>query len=260
MTKNERSNLFVELPRYWIRKTLGFIGLKRPPLPTGGNPQAGLIWMFPGVEGGAWQLDDVAQALRDEGFEGVIRILDWTRPLGILLNLVQIERNRRLAVEIAQQIVAFREENPDATIDLVGYSGGGGMAVMVAEALPPGVRLRNVVLVQTALSRRYDLTPALWKIDGQLVNFNAPLDWLFIGIGTLVFGTMDRVHAPSIGKIGVWADKAIRLDDLRSRFRQIRWRPEMMRLGHLGGHLSLAFYAFNRRIIVPFILAESQNS
>ena len=51
--------------------------------------------------------------------------------------------------------------------------------------------LRNVVLCQPALSPDYDLGPTLSKVAGKVVCFCSPFDAFTLGLGTIVFGTME---------------------------------------------------------------------
>ena len=180
------------------------IGGCQTPCPTSQQLSTGLIWLIPGIHGEPWMLADAQRGLRDAGVESAIEVYDWQRPglFGVLLNLIDIERNLEHAAKIAHEIETYYREHPDRPIDLVGYSGGGGLAIMAIEALPQEVRLRNVILVQAAISPDYDLSFALRQIDGGIINFHSRLDWVVLGLGTQAFGTMDRLYVPSAGKSG----------------------------------------------------------
>lgn len=212
-----------------------------------------LIWLFPGVEGGTWSMREVARAIHDAGITADIRIHNWERPLGIIRNLTAVERNRRSAQLIADWIVNYHRRYPDAPIDLVGYSGGGGMALMTAEALPPHMRVRNVLLVHPAVSPGYDLTPALQRLDGLLVNFWSELDVVMLGVGTTVFGTMDRRHGASAGMRGFDPDAAVTDPNLRPRLIQRKWTWKAAHAGHIGLHLCILLYEWNREYVVPYL-------
>ncbi len=56
--------------------------------------ERGLVWVFPGVGGGAHSVADAVRAFRDAGVESAIEIHDWHRPFGLISNLVSHERNR----------------------------------------------------------------------------------------------------------------------------------------------------------------------
>jgi pimeloyl-ACP methyl ester carboxylesterase len=231
-------------------------GCRNPPGPTARPVERGLVWMLPGVEGGSWSMGWARAAFRDAGVTGEIRVFDWQRPFGTLKNLTDYEGNRRKARQIAREITDYRQQHSRATVDLVGYSGGGGLAIMVAEALPEGVHLRNVVLVQPALSPDYDLTTALLRIDGRLVNFYSPYDWLILGLGTRVFGTMDRREVASAGKERFDLTRAVHDPVLREKIEQRGWELRMIGDGHFGDHFSILSYWWNRRYVAPYLLSE----
>lgn len=229
-------------------------GCWRPPRPTAQQLDRGLIWLFPGVEGGPWQLRAAEREFRDAGVTAAIRIHDWWRPFGMLENLRAVERNRADAARIAAEIAEFCRRRPDDPVDLVGYSGGGGLAIFVAEALADGVALRNIILAQPALSAAYDLQPALRRVTGRIVHFHAPGDALTLGAGTTLFGTMDRVYGPSAGKDGFDVARAILDESLRPRLVQIAWDESARSAGHGGAHLGMLAYEWNRRFVAPWLL------
>lgn len=230
------------------------VGCWTPPRPTDMQRDRGMIYMFPGVEGNEWSLKGAHDALRDDGAAQAIYVFNWGRVVGMLGNLMAEEGNREKANQVAQEIIAYRAQYPDAPVDLIGYSGGGGMAVFVAEALPADVRLRNVVLVQCALSPTYDLTPTLERLTGELITFHSPSDWLILGAGTEVYGTMDRVYVSSAGRVGFDLERAVRNPQLRARVRQITWSSDMLwETGHSGGHLPILSYSWNREYVAPLV-------
>ena len=231
-------------------------GCHEAEFPTIPQMDHGLVWIFPGVEGGEWSVSGAKQAFRDSGCQAAFRVHDWSHPLGIIVNLVSYERNREDAAEVAEQIVQYRRAFREGPIDLVGYSGGGGMAVMVAEALPPGIRLRNVILVQPALSPEYDLTPTLRHIDGTLVNFHSPYDYVLLGAGTKLLGTMDRKHTSSAGKNGFDLELAVPDPRLRRKVEQRTWSSEMVGTGHIGTHMGILLYEWNLRYVAPYLSPE----
>ena len=217
--------------------------------------KVGLVWMFPGVEGGPLALCEARRAIRDAGVTARIRTHDYGRPFGLLANLMAYDGNRKAAANIATQIVEYRVKHPNATIDLVGYSGGGGMAIMVAEALPIDVRLRNVVLCQPAISPRYNLSEALRHVDGRMVNLYAPNDWFMLGLGTSLFGNMDREYGPAAGKDGF--DEPLDLDEpeLASHFVQQKWTSDLIMIGHGGMHAGILGFGWNQKIVAPWLVS-----
>jgi pimeloyl-ACP methyl ester carboxylesterase len=213
--------------------------------------------MLPGIEGRAWMLSAAHRAFRDAGVDAEIRVFHWARPpLDPLKNLTDYDGNLQRAGEIANEIAVYRRKHPGASIDVVGYSGGGGLAVMVAEALPEDVRLRNLLLAQPALSPDYDLTSALSRIDGKLVNFYSPHDWLILGVGTQLFGTIDRKEVASAGKERFDLERAVSDPALRQKVEQRGWNVRMIGSGHFGNHHSILSHGWNKRYVAPHLLPE----
>ena len=232
-------------------------GCWQAPKPTVQESERGLVWMFPGVGGGPWSLQGAYRAFRDAGVDGDIRIHEWDLPgYDILGRLQRIAENRAQAARVAGEMAAYRREHPAGRIDLVGYSAGGGIALLVAAALPDDVRLRNLILVQPAVSPTYDLTAALRHVDGRLVSFNCPSDWLTLGLGTELFGTVDRQLTAAAGKDGFELETAVPDSALRAKVFQRRWSPEMLWSGHIGNHVNILLYAWNRKYVAPYLLAE----
>lgn len=251
-----RRHAAADRTRSWVialaAVTAGTTGCWKPPASMQAQAERGLVWIFPGIEGGEWPMAAAYQALRDAGIDGEIRVYNWWR-LNPLANLTEYEHNRRRAVEIASEIVHYQRQHPGAPVDLIGYSGGGGLAVFVAEALPERARLRLVILVQAAISPDYDLRPALRRIDVRLVNLYSPLDALVLGVGTSVFGTMDRKNVSAAGSVGFDVERAVSDPSLRYKLEQVPWRLEALLTGHLGTHLGKAAYEWNRRYVVPYL-------
>jgi pimeloyl-ACP methyl ester carboxylesterase len=225
------------------------------PKPTPEQTQAGAVWMFPGIFGGDWSLAEARRGFRDGGVDRAIYSFDWERLalIDFFPNLMDEPGNRERAGRCAEAIVEYAQNYPDRPISLVGYSGGAGVAVMVAEALPAEVHLHNVLLVHGAISPDYDLTAALQRIDGKLVNFYSSLDWLMLGVGTSIFGTADRRHTDAAGKVGFELDKVA--PDMRDREKveQVPWQFAQFKNWHFGNHLNMIVYDWNKNVVAPYL-------
>lgn len=219
----------------------------------------GLIWMFPGIEGGYWSMGEARRAFRDKGVDSAIITYDWDHPFWPFANLMDYKTNLQAAQRVAGDIVQYRDLYPDQPIDLVGYSGGGGMALMVAEALPVDIHLRNIVLVHPAVSGDYDLTSTLERVDGEIVNFYSDLDWFILGVGTSVFGTMDRKKVASAGKEGFDLTKAVPDVQQRRKVRQCPWSIKQLSKGRWGGHFGIHLYDFNKRYVAPLCVSPNED-
>ncbi len=235
---------------------LFLLGCWRPYAPRPAELDRGLVWVIPGINGRP-HFRRAYLGLRDGGVDSAIEVYNWHGDTP-LENLQAAEANRAAAAEIAQRIATYAVAHPGRPIDVVGYSGGGGMAPMVAEALPPEVRLRNVLLVQAAISPEYDLTRCLQQVDGKLLNFYCESDRLILGAGTMFFGTIDRKHVPSAGQQGFDVEHALPDPELHARFEQREWTLDMLFSGHLGGHRGISVYEWNRDFIAPLLLHPSK--
>lgn len=227
------------------------MGCERAPAsPADSAP--GMIYVFPGINGGDLSIALARAAIRD-GDAREIRTFRWPHAFHPLRNLTDVEGNRAAAERVAVEIATFRALHPNDPIDLIGYSGGGGIALLVAERLPMDVRVRNLILVQAAIDPRHDLGPALQHISGRLHNFCSPFDGAILGLGTRVFGNIDASHGDAAGRFGFDIDLAIHDQAQRCRFEQHPWQPVMFLFGHYGGHFGMLGYRWNRRYIAPLL-------
>ncbi len=170
------------------------------------------------------------------------------------VDLSNVANHRAKSEALANQVMAWRGEHPGAPVFLVGKSGGTGIVVGALEALPEGA-VEAVVLLGPALSPGYDLSWALRAVDRELVVFWSPLDLLILGLGTRLFGTIDRVHSVAAGLVGFRVPPG--LDDQGKRqyakLRQVRWNFAMIPSGYLGGHIGTDSPAFLRKYVLPLL-------
>ncbi len=216
--------------------------------------------MIPGIQGRASMLAEACRGLEDAGVRSAVKVYNWQRGelFGTLANLLDHDRNLAHAAELAESIMEYSRNHAGRPIDVVGYSGGGGLAVMVAEALPEDVRLRNLILVQAAISPNHDLSAALARIDGKLINFHSALDWVILGLGTRAFGTMDRANVASAGKDGFNLETAVPDEALRCRVEQPAWTAAMLASGHYGGHFGMLTYGWNKNYLAPYLINDAR--
>jgi len=123
------------------------------------------------------------------------------------------------------------------------------MAIFVCEALPKEVQVDRVILLAAAISPEYDLTPTLAHCRSGLVNFYSEGDWFDAGILTTLFGTMDRKHTATAGRLGFLDSKGQLATG--NGLTQIAWRPAWRKLGHHGGHPGWASRAWAREVLAP---------
>ncbi|MCP4710594.1 MAG: hypothetical protein GY869_18375 [Planctomycetes bacterium] len=253
------------------------------PEPTLSQMEQGIVYMIPGIEGVNWLTRSSGKALADGGIESAIYLYEWRIPMGLLVNLVNYQGNLEEAEELARSILEYQEQYPGRPVDIVSYSGGCGLTLMVLEALPADCRVRNVIMVHAAVDPKYDLREALGHVEGKLVNFYSPWDWLLLGLGTSVFGTIDRQHTFSAGNKGFtlesldssledtpklrlavppkdlsvgMAGMARPTEELRGKVIQHQWEWGMFGTGHYGGHFPMGSYAWTKEYVAPYLVKE----
>jgi pimeloyl-ACP methyl ester carboxylesterase len=185
----------------------------------------------------------------------IVSVVPWGHGFGHWHADLTNAANRDLrAREIADRVLAFREGRPDAAVFLVGKSGGTGLIVKALEHLPDDA-VEAVVLLSPALSPNYDLERALRAVRREMVVFWSPLDVFVLGVGTRIFGTIDRIKTVSAGMVGFRPGASIDAEHQVQyrKLRQVCWRPEMATTGYLGGHVGPDNPAFLRKYVVPLL-------
>ncbi len=222
--------------------------------------ERGLILILPGIEGESLLNHSIADGLKDSGVPDAIDIYDWTGTRWFMIgNTMRYQRNLRQASLVAHRLREYQRTYPDRPIHLVGHSGGGGLAVMVLEQLPENKPITAAILLAPALSPSYNLAPALRRTEYGIYNFWSPADLAFLGIGTTAFGNMDRGHGPAAGAIGFRVPEGLGAEEVelyRDKLHQVRWRTDMLRGGHLSGHMSWANPLFVRDWLSKIVFAH----
>lgn len=241
-----------------VHPLLGGCGLSRR-LKETDRFARGVVYILPGIEGRSVWNSDLARGLDRGGVRSAIEVFDWTTglPGGFLFNLADLERNRRQATRLAERIVDQRRRYPGSAIHLIGHSGGGGVAALVLEALPPGRQIDMAILLGPALSPDYDLSTALRRTRFGVLNLYSQRDAAFLKVGTALFGAIDRDYGPSAGAVGFRVRPGLSADSqalYRDRLRQVRWTPRLEKFGADGSHLGWASERFAREYLAPLIL------
>ena len=232
-------------------------GCVRPDVIAPGQTEPGYVAMLPGVEGSAWQFAGTVKGLREAGIMREVDIIEWhAGPLCSMRNLTDIQANRKRAKAIAARLGAYHREHPNSPITLIGYSGGGGLAAMIAESLDEGVMLDRIILIAAALSPDYDLEPVTARCRRGVVSFFSVGDWLILGLGTRMFGTIDRVNTDSAGHVGFINDQGELVNE--DKLTQIAWMPKWSDLGHDGGHVGWLSRDWAREVLAAHIASADE--
>lgn len=203
---------------------------------------------------------DVPKGLRAAKYRGAIEIFGWQAVFGgTLRDVIDRERNEEQACRLAKAIQDYLDEHPGRRVNLIALSAGTGITTWALEALPEGYRVGTVVYLGSALSRAYDLSTALERIDGHLYCFYSADDPL-LRYGLPMTGSVDRETAAS-GAAGIYgfgtppdadADTGRRYAE---RLRNRPYRREYAKYGYYGWHADSTSPRFIAKVIAP-LLAE----
>lgn len=234
---------------YLVPRILIVLGAKKDP---GGDASKGLVIFAESLRWASvpWGKASCAAGFRRAGFAGEFRYWKWHEAWRAWLILPVIAAKKMLerrSSELADFIMESRRANPDRPIHLIGYSCGGYVAVRALELLPAGVRVDSLTLLAAAFSPWRDLRPASQAVVGSIIISSSAVD-VVVGLGTIISGTADRVHSPSIGMLGYRGPACEKIIHLR-------WRPGMITLGHYGSHFSAAAERFVATKIAPKIIS-----
>jgi pimeloyl-ACP methyl ester carboxylesterase len=216
-----------------------------PVAPPAASAETGRLLILPGVGNTSFHLAGfVASAERQlPGFDVDVRT--WGVPFLTIHNLRAHARNIATAQQIATEIAHWRSAHPRDKFYLVGYSGGGGMAVLIASALPAGVVIDRLILVAPAISPDYPLaTQVIPHVRELVASFASDRD-LQVGWGTRTFGTIDRKSTASAGAVG--------FATAHDRLLEHRWSPAEQAFGHFGNHLSYLSQRWQAARLLPVL-------
>src|SRR5262249_24944245 len=77
---------------------------RRGALPAHDSGRNGLVYLFPGIDGGDFSLSFVRAGIQAAGVKAQIRIFEWANPLDPLGNLQNLVRNRADARRVAAEL------------------------------------------------------------------------------------------------------------------------------------------------------------
>ena len=215
----------------------------------------GLVIVLTGIEGRSVLNEDICHGLNDGGVDCAIELVDWTSPLpgGYLISLRDKPRNMRKAAELAERVVRYQKDHPGKPVFLLGQSGGAAIAVWATEALPPASKIEGIILLAPAISGEYELDQAMLNSGRGIVSFHSQRDWVILGAGTTIYGTMDGKHGPAAGRTGFQTPQGPRAQRYRRKLFQIAWAEQADPAGHYGGHLSSGSRRFVARYVAPLV-------
>ena len=219
----------------------------------------GLVVILPGIEGVSRTNLRIRRAIDDGGVDRSLQIWPWGWPVplvGMVMNQIDFVGNYLNAHVIARRIMTYQDEYPGRPVHIVGQSGGGGIAIMAAQALPEDRQIDGVILLSASMSSAYDIAKALKRSRSGIVNYYNPNDAILLAIATTVLGNVDGLHGPSAGLIGFDEPGESASDERKEAYRklyQIRL-TSLMVAGRNGSHFSTSRYDFLAQYVTPLLL------
>jgi len=224
----------------------------------------GLVIVLPGIEGESCLNQDIAWGLADAEIPYAIEIWDWTSGslFCFLDHLSGWKRNARAGKRIADRIVAYQRKYPGRPVHLIGHSGGGAIALLALNQLPESSRVTSTILLAAAVSPEFDLTRALERCSEGIWNFSTPLDLLYLGAGTRIWGTVDRVYCTAAGASGFRIPEEATPAQRRLYQQRLRECPYDFRMAasfNFGGHFGCVNRVFIAEWIAPLLHSSSSS-
>jgi len=221
----------------------------------------GLVLVLPGIEGRSSLNMSIARGLDDGGVPAAVEIFDWTtgRRWLSLYHLRASQLHRDSARRLADRIVRYQDAHPGRPVFLIGHSGGCGVAAYALRALPEGRSVCGVIFLAAALSPRFDLRDVLGRVERGLWSFHSCWDWLQLGLGTTLLGTVDGRHVPSAGMVGFRGDAGTESSPAAHHLSQMPHRLAFVRSWHWGDHWSCANRVFVSDLLAPLLLPSMRS-
>jgi pimeloyl-ACP methyl ester carboxylesterase len=217
-----------------------------------------LLIHLPGISGALRFDRDLVAGLKAGGLAEQAEIVDWPGENRGLLALGSADLNREQARLLAGRIEKLYRADPRARIIVTAHSGGTGVAVWALELLPADVQVQTLILLASALSPEYDLSPALSHVRDQALSFYSPYDEIVLGLGTRSLGTIDRVYTEAAGYVGF--KPASPQDPTQyAKLKQFNYDRAWMRLGNAGEHIGALSPMFAQHVIAPLAMHRQPN-
>jgi hypothetical protein len=133
------------------------------------------------------------------------------------------------------------------------------MAVLALERLSADVKISSAVLLLAGISPGYNLVTALAHVEYGIFNFYSRFDLFFLGLATLVAGTIDGPRTVSAGLVGFRQPADLDATSralYEQRLHQIPFRASMIADFNYGGHMGVSNRVFVARHVAPLLLAH----
>jgi pimeloyl-ACP methyl ester carboxylesterase len=194
------------------------------------------------------------QAVGDEHLPLDVETFPWSHGYCRVLS-DQIDRGyaQLQGHRLAEQIRAIHLALPHVPIYLVGHSAGCAVILIAAEALPPGL-VQRIVLLAPSVPASYDLRPALRCAREGVDVFSSPADNWYLKVGMLLANIMRPGQRLAAGCSGFRPVLECPDDGLLyAKLTQYPWEPCLAWTGHHGGHFGCYQQTFLRVFVLPLL-------
>jgi pimeloyl-ACP methyl ester carboxylesterase len=160
--------------------------------------------------------------------------------------------------KLAEQIKAERQAHPEREIYLLAYSAGCSVVLSAAEALPPQI-VDRIILLAASAPADYDLRPALRSSREGIDSFYSRRDRWCLGLFLRLEVMLGVKYTPAGGRFGFRPVIESQEDAAcYARLRQHSWEPEWEWAGNGGGHYGSHQPEFLRMFILPLLSRNSR--
>jgi pimeloyl-ACP methyl ester carboxylesterase len=233
-----------------ISLAVAFLTGTPAPARAEGAPQKTLVFVADGSGDQTYLSDSLCGLVSQRCLPLCVERVAWSRTGVGALDLHDRAGQKAAAERLAGRVLAARACDPAARICLVGHSAGAHVVLAAAERLPCG-SVQRIVLLGAAVSRRYDLRPALDASCEGLDSFYSKCDKTLLTLEAVCL-TADGQKALTGGRVGFAPREQ---DDPRyCKLRQHPYESWMKDLGHNGGHYGWTRCPFLLNCVVPLLL------
>jgi pimeloyl-ACP methyl ester carboxylesterase len=169
-----------------------------------------------------------------------------------MLALADVKLHRDQARIVAQMITDYRRAHPAQRFILTSHSAGCGIAAWALAQLPPDVNVDTWLMLEPALSPRFDLSHALEHVTGRAYAFSSANDVIVLSVGTRLMGTVDRVKTDAAGFTGFSPPATANPADYR-KLVNVYYDTTWLRFGNVGDHIGCMFPPFVHNVIAPLL-------
>lgn len=188
-------------------------------------------------------------ALRNDGDRFEVRNFVWTHGYGrMLADLRDRPHIIAKAKVLATEMNAIVEERKQLFV--VAKSGGTAVA-LEALAQMPSESVEKLILLSSAVSPSFDLTPALNSVRTKAYAFNSHLDLVMLTFGTSIFGTADGIRTRAAGCVGFSNPERY------EKLQEFKWNANMLRTLNTGEHFGTSMYPFLVEYVLPLLRDEA---